>query len=205
MMQILISGDSLQRHYAIIGHKTPSSGKLNLNDLPGSGRMDVLVRAINSALFISHGIRKDTRITLHLQADEGPNRRIFFDGEELAGVRPDERSIAGQIKAIMKKPIPPIGQYKKVTQGIYHSGGDIFDTMDFWEKKNIEINILDVNGEDISKVAKKEKIGLVLSDHLPFTEEEMKKFAEYSKISLGEKWLQGHSCIAISQYMLDKL
>ena len=112
----------MQRHYAIIGHKAPSSGNLNLNDLPGSGRIDVLVRAINSALFISHGIRKDTNITLHLQGGEGPDRRVFFDGEILAGVRPDERSIAGQIKAIMKLPIPPIGQYKEITQGIFHSG-----------------------------------------------------------------------------------
>ena len=98
----------MQRHYAIIGHKTPSSGKLNLNDLSGSGRMDVLVRAINSALFVSHGIRKDTTITLHLQGGDGPDRRVLFDGEKLAGVRPDERAIAGQIKAIMKLPKPPI-------------------------------------------------------------------------------------------------
>ena len=195
----------MQRHYAIIGHKTPSSGKLNLNDLSGSGRMDVLVRAINSALFISHGIRKDTTITLHLQGGDGPDRRVLFDGEKLAGVRPDERSIAGQIKAIMKLPIPPIGHYKEVTQGIYHSGGDIFNTLDFWEVEKININILDAKGIDINQVSKKEKIGIILSDDLPFNDKEIEKFTDYQKVSLGEKWLQGHSCIAITQYVLDKL
>ena len=30
-------------------------------------------------------------------------------------------------------------------------------------------------------------------------------FDTYDKISLGGKWLQGHSCIAITQYELDKL
>ena len=50
-----------------IGHRAPSSGKLNLNDLSGSGRMDVLVRPVNSALFVSHGIRKDSQILVHLQ------------------------------------------------------------------------------------------------------------------------------------------
>ena len=195
----------MQRHYAIIGHKTPSSGKLNLNDLSGSGRMDVLVRAINSALFVSHGIRKDTKITLHLQGGDGPDRRVLFDGKKLAGVRPDERSIAGQIKAIMKLPIPPIGHYKEVTQGIYHSGGDIFNTLDLWKLEKININILDAKGIDINQVSKKENIGIILSDDLPFNDKEIEKFTGYKKVSLGEKWLQGHSCIAITQYVLDKL
>jgi tRNA (pseudouridine54-N1)-methyltransferase len=195
----------MQRHYAIIGHKTPSSGKLNLSDLSGSGRMDVLVRAINSALFVSHGIRKDTTITLHLQGGDGPDRTVLFDGEKLAGVRPDERSIAGQIKAIIRLPIPPIGHYKEVTQGIYHSGGDIFNTLDLWKVEKININILDAKGIDINQVSKKENIGIILSDDLPFNDKEIEKFTGYQKVSLGEKWLQGHSCIAITQYVLDKL
>ena len=204
MMQILILGDYLQRFYAIIGHRAESSGKLNLNDLSGSGRMDVLVRAINSTLFISHGIRNDSKITLHLQGGDGPDRRILFDGSTLSGVRPDERSIAGQVKAIMKLPIPPVGHFQEVTQGIFHSGGDISDTINSWNKEEIEVNILDADGTNISKKGINEKVGIILSDDLPFTEEEKNIFRPYQKISLGEKWLQGHSCISITQYELDK-
>ena len=201
----MILGDYLQRFYAIIGHRAPSSGKLNLNDLPGSGRMDVLVRAINSTLFISHGIRNDSAITLHLQGGEGPNRRILFDGATLAGVRPDERSIAGQIKAIMKLPIPPVGHFQEITQGISHSGGDITDTIESWNKDNVEINILDINGTKITEKKLVDKIGIILSDDFPFDEAEKNILSSFNKISLGEKWLQGHSCIAITQYELDKL
>ena len=165
-------GDSLQRFFAIIGHRAPSSGKLNLNDLSGSGRMDVLVRAVNSALFVSHGIRKDSQILVHLQGSEGPDRRILFDGTTLSGVRPDERSIAGQIKSIMKLPIPPVGHFQEVTQGIFHSGGDISDTIDYWKKDGVEINILDINGKNISEKESVEKIGIILSDDLPFSVEE---------------------------------
>ena len=58
-------GNPVDRRFAIIGNRAPSSGKLNLNDLPGDGgRMDVLVRAVNSALFISHDIRRDTQLSL---------------------------------------------------------------------------------------------------------------------------------------------
>ena len=69
-----------ERRFAIIGHRVPSSGKIILNDLAGgSGRLDVLCRAINSALFISHGIRDDTHITLHLLGSKFPPRVLPAD------------------------------------------------------------------------------------------------------------------------------
>ena len=56
------------RRFAIIGQRAMSQGKLPLNDLAGgAGRMDVLVRAMMSALMTSHGFRNDTEIFLHLQ------------------------------------------------------------------------------------------------------------------------------------------
>ena len=97
MMKTWEWGDSLDRRFAIIANRAPSSGNLNLNDLPGSGgRMDVIARAINSALFLSHGIRDDTQIIVHLMGTGIP-RRVFLDGGDLRGVRPDERSISGPV------------------------------------------------------------------------------------------------------------
>ncbi|MGB1898556.1 MAG: hypothetical protein ACPHRB_06950, partial [Candidatus Poseidoniaceae archaeon] len=44
------------RRFAVIGHRAMSKGKLPLNDLAGgAGRMDVLIRAVMSALLTSHG------------------------------------------------------------------------------------------------------------------------------------------------------
>ena len=66
-------GEVLQRHFAIIGHDAPGTGELLLNNLAGgSGRVDVLARAVNTALFISHGIRTDSTITIHLMGGEIP-------------------------------------------------------------------------------------------------------------------------------------
>ena len=81
-----------------------------MNDLTGSsGRFDVLARAVNAALFISHGVREDSVIFLHLMGGEGPSRRVVFDGSKLRGVRPDERSIVGQIISVIREPVPPAG------------------------------------------------------------------------------------------------
>ena len=194
----------MQRRFAIIGHLAPSSGKLNLNDLAGdSGRMDVLVRAVNSALFVSHGIRRDTDITLHLCGGPGPDRRIWFNGETLSGVRPDERSIAGQIKAILKRPVPPIGLRDEVTQGIFDIGGGLQETLTEWQEEGVSIYVLDAQGDGMETIAKNGPLGFVLSDHQSFTEAEYQQTASLTKVSLGNKWLQGHACMTIVQHTLD--
>ena len=194
----------MQRRFAIIGHLAPSSGKLNLNDLAGgSGRMDVLVRAVNAALFVSHGIRHDTDITLHLCGGPGPDRRIWFNGETLSGVRPDERSIAGQIKAILKRPVPPIGVLDEVTQGIFDMGGGLAETLTEWHDEGISIHVLDAEGEAFETLEDNGNLGFILSDHLPFSGADNQQMADFGKISLGEKWLQGHACITIIQHALD--
>ena len=193
----------VQKKFAIIGHKVPSNGEIFLNDLPGlSGRMDVLARAINATLFLSHGIRNDSQIILHLNGGDGPPRRVMFDGSELGGVRPDERSISGHIKSIIKTKLPPVGIWKNVSSGIYQSGGGIEITLREWGEQSVSIYVLDREGSNLGKNDYK-KIGFLLSDDIPFTEEEINIISEYEKISLGEKWLQGQSCITIIHHLID--
>ena len=177
---------------------------MNLNDLAGdSGRMDVLVRAVNAALFVSHGIRRDTDITLHLCGGPGPDRRIWFNGKTLSGVRPDERSIAGQIKAILKRPVPAIGVLDEVTQGIFDMGGGLQETLSEWTQEGVSIHVLDAQGKGLDSLPNCDTLGFLLSDHLPFTDTENKATAGLSKISLGSQWLQGHACVTIVQHALD--
>ena len=193
----------VQRKFAIIGHKAPSNGELFLNDLPGlSGRMDVLARAINATLFLSHGIRHDSQIILHLIGGDGPPRRVMFDGLELGGVRPDERSISGHIKSIIKTKLPPVGIWKNVSSGIYQSGGGIETTLKEWEEEKVSIYVLDREGSNLQNKEHK-KIGFLLSDDTPFTSEEYNVISKYKKISLGTKWLQGQSCITIIHHLMD--
>ncbi len=163
----------------------------------------MLVRAVNAALFVSHGIRRDTHITLHLCGGPGPDRRIWFNGETLAGVRPDERSIAGQIKAILKRPVPAIGTFDEVTQGIFDTGGNLSHTLVEWEKEGVALHILDADGEPIESVLAGGRIGFLLSDHMPFTEAEIQATAGLPRVSVGEAWLQGHACVTIVHHALD--
>ena len=85
----------------------------------------------------------------------------------------------------MKLPIPPVGRFQEITQGIFQSGGDITDTIESWTKDNVEINILDTDGTNITEKNIVEKIGIILSDDLPFNEYEKDILDTYDKISLG--------------------
>ena len=191
----------MDRRFAIIGNRAPSSGKLNLNDLPGDGvRMDVLVRAVNSALFLSHGIRKDTQIVVHLMGGGIP-RRVFFDGCELRGVRPDERSIAGHFKSVMKTPVPPIGHFTEVSKGIRQSGGDIHQTLREWKMDGVESYVMDAGGSIFEGVDIARKCGFILSDDLDLALGDVD--FPLGSLSLGKTWLQGHSCISVIHHIID--
>lgn len=166
--------------------------------------MDVLVRAVNAALFVSHGIRDDCHVILHLMGGEGPNRRIWFDGTRIGGVRPDERSIAGQIKAINKLHIPPRNQFIEFSSGILHSGGNINQTLDDWDDRGVVPILLDAEGESFNSIQHLNHLGFILSDDQPLSVQDKVSLHGLDSLSLGREWLQGHSCISIIHHLLDE-
>lgn len=194
-----------KKKFALIGHRVPSHGKLNLNDLAGScGRLDVILRSLNTALFLSHGIRDDVEVILHLMGGEKQPRRIWIDGSEVRGIHSDERSIAGHLSKILQIPLPPIGIKKEIQKGLFHGQGTLKDTISEWNREGIKSIHLDLSGTEVSYELKSEDdIGFILSDDQPFTEIEMKLLSDSDKISVGNKWIQGHSVIAILHHYMD--
>ncbi len=201
------------RRFAIIGHRVPSSGKIILNDLAGgSGRLDVLCRAVNSSLFLSHGIRTDSVIILHLMGGDGPSRRISFEGSDLKGVRVEERAIAGHIAKIIAEPVPPMGQWQTVSSGIKYSGGSLQETVSEWSHEGVELYTLNANSErlweDGSAMENIDQeyceMGFFLSDDLDFTEDELQILSSETQMrSIGDVWIQGHLAIAAVHQILD--
>jgi tRNA (pseudouridine54-N1)-methyltransferase len=86
------------RRFVVIGHRAITSGDFKLDDLAGgTGRLDVLLRCINSTFFLSHDIRRDAEITLILQGAPNPPKSIRLVGSELKYLNPDERSTAALV------------------------------------------------------------------------------------------------------------
>ena len=195
----------MQRRFAIIGHRAQSNGRLNLNDLAGAGgRIDVLIRAVGSALFLSHGMREDSQVTLHLMGGPGVPRRIWFDSRNLRGLHVDERAIAGRISRILEEPVPARGQLVEFSPGLWHSGGDISTTIREWRGEGVELLVLDAEGSPLAdSIPESEEVGFILSDDQPFTSEDIEAMEGLERRSLGNVWLQGNAAITIVHHLLD--
>jgi tRNA (pseudouridine54-N1)-methyltransferase len=86
-----------RRDLIICCHATSHSvlrGRFKLDNLP-AGRVDLLARCASSAIFLSHGVRRDTRIWLALQDH---NVSVCLDGATVRGLHPDERTVAAAMK-----------------------------------------------------------------------------------------------------------
>lgn len=184
------------REFLVIGHKAATTPDFSLNDLPSSGgRMDVLCRCVNAALFLSHSLRKDVRIHLLLLGQPDPPVTITFDGNLVKYLNPDERSAASLIQKALKR------RMGESTPGVFVS------------KQNIEEIITGKNliylhqeGEDIRNFEIGENTMFILGDHLGLTqeEEELLEKMQAKKVSVGPEKYHAEHCIVIVHNELDR-
>ena len=74
-----------------------SNGEYELNNLR-EGRVDVLARCVSATLFVSHGVRRSSRVWIVLR-DAGLT--ICCDGGTARSLSPDERSLAAAMKRVI--------------------------------------------------------------------------------------------------------
>ena len=121
----------------------------------------------------------------------------------------EERSVAGLIAKIIKQPTPPIGIWRRVSEGLYESGGDIKDTIrDHLESK---IVVLDADQSSLwsldAKITNDEisnddlELTFILSDDKPL---DLEIHGNIVARSIGSQWLQGHIAIGICHFLLDQ-
>ena len=97
-----------------------------------------------------------------------------------------------------------VSYLKEIGNGFYHGQGTLAETLLEWERAGIFPYHLDISGTNInSKLDFQNEIGFIISDDQPFNENELEVLSKVEKISVGKKWIQGHSVIAILHYYLD--
>ncbi len=190
-----------RRRFIIIGHGATTSGDFSLNDLSGAtGRLDVLLRCVNSALFLSHEMRRDTEILLVLL---GPPKTIALKGADMKNLNPDERSTAALVKEALNKPI--FGSSVNAGPGISVSRATFKDILAD-AAKDSRIIALKEDGADIRSAGLAPPLTFFLSDNRDFSPEELESLraAGASFISLGPKSLLASHCIVIAHNELDR-
>jgi tRNA (pseudouridine54-N1)-methyltransferase len=191
------------KNFLIIGHKSVTE-TFSLNDLPGAaGRMDILCRCVNAALFLSHDLRRDVRVFLLLKGEPSPPKIIRFDGCAVRYLSPDERSCASLIKKALEKKAQDF--WTESTAGVSVRKGDLDAII---KELDMKVTYLREDGEDIRAYKSHEHSNqlFVLGDHLGLTEDEEKIIdgCDHEMISVGPLSLHADHCIVLLHNEMDR-
>jgi tRNA (pseudouridine54-N1)-methyltransferase len=191
------------RRFIVVGHKAVTSGDFKLDDLAGSaGRLDILLRCVNSAFFLSHGIRRDAEIYLVLQGEPRPPITVRFSGAEVRYLNPDERSTGALVRNAMLK---ADGEEVRSSPGVYVSRRSFSEVIADLASKS-ELVYLKEDGQDVRTKEFADDVTFVLSDHHDLTAEEEETLLAHSPsvINLGPHSYHADHCITIMNVELDR-
>jgi tRNA (pseudouridine54-N1)-methyltransferase len=191
------------RTFIVVGHRATTSPDFSLEDIPGtSGRLDILCRCINSAFVLSHGIRKDVCSYLVLGGRERP-KTLFFKGEELRHLNPDERTTAALIQKALA--LEADDEWSRSTPGLYVRTGGLDRLLGALQ--GVRILYLREDGADIRSLELKGDLLFVLGDHLGMAEEEeaLLRKAGAELVSVGPVSLHADHCIVVINNELDRM
>lgn len=190
------------RQFVVIGHEAPTTPDFPLEDLPGAaGRLDLLSRSITAALLRSHGLREDVRFRLVL----GNEFTLRFEGRELQGLNPDERSTAARVRSALEQREGAIGhQAVETSPGIYLSRGGVEAALQGAAGEGTLLQLHE-NGKPIVECDTPDDPVFVLSDHQDFTEREQALLDELDaeRISLGPNAIHADHAISVVHNYLD--
>jgi len=188
------------RHFYVKSHGVTEPEKINLKDVPGSsGRLDVVARCINAALWLSGDIRRNVVFHTVLHGGEQPVY-IRIEGEKLRKVSPDERSIS----LFLKKALERMDSMEETSPGIFVYRRSFKEVVE--ENEDKKFYLLDERGEPIDNIKFEGTPFFFLGDNRDLTDEEKKFLVDKGarKISLGSiSYLSSH-CIAVVNWWLDR-
>ena len=190
--------------FVVTGHRAPTTGDFKLDDITGgAGRLDVLVRCVNSAFFLSHSIRTDAELFLVLEGGRDAPKTIRFSGKEIRYLNPDERSTASLIRNALLKKLNDTEV--RSSPGIYVSRRSFSEILEQLRTVS-EIIYLKEDGDDVRDIVLPEEATFVLGDDKDLTEEEEKALmlCEPSKIRIGPLSLHADHCMIVVHNEIDR-
>ncbi len=193
------------RYFVITGHKAVTTGDFKLDDIAGgAGRLDILVRCVNSAFFLSHDLRKDVEIYLVLEGGDDAPKTVIFKGAELRYLNPDERSTASLIRNALLKKVTP-GEEIRSSPGVYNTRMSFADVLEKLSKVGSFVYLKE-DGVDCRDYEFPENPIFVLGDNQDPTAEEEEILQSYSpdKICIGPYSLHADHCMIIVQNEVDR-
>jgi len=191
--------------FIVIGHKVRTNSDFTLNDLAGStGRLDVLLRCINSAFMLSNDIRRDVDVYLILLGEPDPPKTLRFDGGILQHLNPDERSTGALVKSALDRDI--VSGEVQTSPGVFISKDGLAQVLEKF--KNSRLIYLKEEGEPLRGRDIEDDDVFILGGQTDLTAEEeelVRESGDVMTVSLGSKSLHADHCITVVLNELDPI
>lgn len=189
------------RQFVVVGQEAPTTADFSLDALPEAGRLDLLARCVTSSLLLSHGIRENVRTYLVL----GDEFTVRFEGRELRGLHPDERSTAAIVRSALEEREEAIGHMDvEVSAGVYLSRLD-FETVLDKASEDGTVCQLHEDGTAAVETAPPADPVFVLSDNQDLGSPYAETLAQArdQRLSLGPERLHADHAITVAHNWLD--
>ncbi|AWB26256.1 tRNA (pseudouridine(54)-N(1))-methyltransferase TrmY [Halococcoides cellulosivorans] len=182
------------RGVCLLAHDAPTDPDFALDDLPGTGRLDLVCRAITASLLLSHDIREDATVWVSLADD----LCLTVDGSAVRNLRPDERSTAALIRTALAERDQLIGQRPvEPAPGLTLERGGRATALDHARAAGTLL-VCHESGDPIVDVEWPADPVIVCSDHRSFTEADLDAIGDAPRVSVGPRALHADQAITIA-------
>jgi tRNA (pseudouridine54-N1)-methyltransferase len=190
------------RRFVVIGQKAIASPDFSLLDIAGtSGRIDILLRCMRSALLVSHGLRRDTVVYLVLCGGEHAPRVLRVDGRHIRFVRPDERQLAILVQKALARVPPgsPPNEFVEVRPGLAVASGGLDAVLGDLAPAPAAPYVLEENALDVREAAfAASDVVVFVGDHNGFDEPTRARLASLGATAIGVGPVSLHADDAIT-------
>lgn len=189
------------RQVVLLAHEVPTDPDISLDNLPGAGRLDLVARCVTSAFLVSHDIREDVIMWMVVQ----DALTLRFDGAELQGLNPDERSTAALVRRGVAAAAEAVGhQPVESTPGISVTRRGLEALLD-GPLAGLSLIQLHEAGAPMSELGVPNEPVFVLSDHRSFTDSETACLEDRgaTQIRLSPRPLHADQAITVAHTYLD--
>jgi tRNA (pseudouridine54-N1)-methyltransferase len=197
------------REFIYYSSTAPTKGNAISLDLMKSGRLDIAIHTVISALFLSHSLRENTKLHLVFAGPPEPVKHLEFlpETEGKTGVDKiylSKKDISGLIKRMLYKYKP--GTKNEVFPGYWIEKKPLLKLVEELSNQGKDIFLLDKKGEDIRSVNISKNPVFILGDHLGLKDKkELKRLKKIcTPVTIGPKTYFASHTVAIVNNELDR-
>lgn len=189
------------KHIIYFSRSGVTSGKaMSGNNLMHAGRIDIAIHSFIQGVFLSHNFRKDVKFHFVLYGMPDPPKHIEITLTNELYI--SKKDIGKLLKKILYKYRE--GKKTEVFPKCFVEKKSLFKLIDELKSEDVEVFVLNKNGEQLREVNIPKNCAFIVGDHLGLPKKELKRLKEMTtEISIGPRMYFASQVVAVINNELD--